>query len=128
MGAAARAGGGEGEGGLNGSMGHRSPHSMPAIDWTVMLTVFTCVGIVASLGILAFLVMSQSHHHGHHGHHDSSSSDEDKLVPVAVTIMPPNQGNYAVQQTNWQQWEPASLQQRPPGAVSGVNVATTVLG
>jgi hypothetical protein len=44
-------------------------------------------------------------------------------VPVAVTIMPPqaNQG-YAMQQTNWQQWEPASMQR------GGAGMPTTMVG
>merc|ERR1712176_287974 len=87
------------------------------LDWPVLLTILTCLGICCALGILAFLAMNQFEH-------DSSSSEDEKLVPVAVTIMPPqgNQG-YAVQQTNWQQWEPASMQ-RPGGA----GMPTTMVG
>jgi hypothetical protein len=91
--------------------------SGPNIDTTVLLTVFTCIGICASLGILAFLAIKQT------AHDSESSSEDEKLVPVAVTIMPPqaNQG-YAMQQTNWQQWEPASMQR------GGGGMPTTMVG
>jgi hypothetical protein len=93
-------------------------------DWTALLTILTCVGICASLAILGFLAMRQSECIS-----DSSSSEDEKLVPVAVTIMPPQAGQgYAVQQTNWQQYEPASMQQRPAGMVPGAMPTTMMMG
>lgn len=94
-----------------------TPAPAPDSIWTKILTIVTCIGIVVTLCTLILLIRLHLNHHYESG----SSSDEEKLVPVAVTIMPPQaQQQYQVHPTSWQAWEPGSMRNQGGMPLQGV--------